>query len=59
MNANYRHTAIISDYVVRLESGFTVTVQAASRPEAEELAERVSRMYADALIVQDACNLLW
>ncbi len=53
----YHPGAIISDYVVRLVSGFTVTVKAASRPEAEELAERVARMYQDALIVQDACNL--
>lgn len=53
----YHPGAIISDYVVRRESGFTLTVQAASRPEAEELAGRVERMYSDALIVQDACNL--
>ena len=53
----YHPGALISDYTVRLDSGFTVTVKAASRREAGELAERVSRMYQDALIVQDACNL--
>lgn len=53
------HTAQVKPgtFIVRLDSGFTVTVKAACRPEAEELAERIARMYADALIVQDACNL--
>jgi len=44
-------------YIVRLDNGFTVTVDTDNEKDAEELAERVSRMYADAIIVQDACNL--
>lgn len=44
-------------FIVRLDNGFTITVDTANEKDAEELAERVSRMYADALIVQDACNL--